>query len=51
MPVRIRKKKSGKFEVATPSGKKSKGTTRQKAEAQKRLLNAVDKGWKPTKGR
>jgi len=44
MPVRI-KKTGGKYRVSTPSGVKSKGTTKKKAEAQKRLLNAVEHGW------
>ena len=48
MPVKISKGKGGKFKVTTPRGMKSKGTTKAKAEAQKRLLNAIDHGWKPT---
>ena len=48
MPVSIRKTSSGKFSVKTPHGVKAKGTTKEKAEAQKRLLNAVEHGWKPT---
>jgi len=47
MPVSITKKGS-KFEVKTPNEIHSKGTTKKKAEAQKRLLNAVEHGWKPT---
>jgi len=46
MPVKI-KKKDG-YQVSTPSGIKSKGTTKEKAESQARLLRAVDHGWKPT---
>ena len=47
MPVRI--KKIGKhYQVSTPHGVKAKKTTKVKAEAQKRLLNAVEHGWKPT---
>jgi len=49
MPVKIRKLKSGKYRVSTPRGTKSKGTTKKKAKAQKRLLNAIDHGFKPTK--
>ena len=49
MPVKIRKKKSGKYRVSTPGGVKAKGTTKKKAEAQKRLINAVEHGWKPGK--
>lgn len=47
MPVDV-KKKGGKYTVSTPHGVKAKGTTKKKAESQKRLLNAVDHGWKPT---
>jgi len=45
-PVNI--KKVDGYRVSTPSGVKSKGTTKEKAESQERLLNAVDHGWKPT---
>ena len=46
MPVRI--KKVNGYRVSTPHGVKAKHTTKAKAEAQKRLLYAVDHGWKPT---
>lgn len=49
MPVRIRQTASGKFRVSTPSGVKAKATTKAKAEAQKRLIQGVEHGWKPTK--
>ena len=49
MPVKVTKLKSGKYRVSTPHGVKSKGTTKKKAMAQKRLLNAIDHGWKPSK--
>jgi len=52
MPVKTRKigkgKNKGKVRVSTPSGVKAKATTPAKAAAQKRLLNAVEHGWKPT---
>lgn len=48
MPVRIRKLKGGKVRVSTPGGVKSKKTTLKKAKAQKRLLQAVEHGFKPT---
>jgi hypothetical protein len=48
MPVRITKTKDGKYKVSTPNGTRSKGTTKAKAQAQARLLRAVDHGWKPT---
>ena len=49
MPVRISKTPSGKYRVSTPSGTKAKATTKAKAERQKRLLNAVEHGWRPKK--
>ncbi|MFH2073842.1 MAG: hypothetical protein ABIJ57_00650 [Pseudomonadota bacterium] len=48
MPVKIRKA-GKKYRVSTPGGVKAKGTTRGKAEAQKRLLRALDHGFKPRK--
>lgn len=42
MPVKITKKKSGRYKVATPGGVKAKGTTLAKAKAQRRLLNALE---------
>ena len=47
MPVTIKKKGKG-YEVKTPGGVKAKKTTKTKAKAQKRLLNAIDHGFKPT---
>ena len=47
MPVSIRKLKDG-YRVSTPDGTKAKHTSKKKAMAQKRLLNAVDHGWAPT---
>ena len=46
MPVKI--KKVDGYQVRTPGGIKAKHTTKAKAESLKRLLNAVDHGWKPT---
>jgi len=49
MPVMITKKEGGKYSVKTPGGMKAKGTTKEKAMAQRRLLNAVEhSNWKPT---
>jgi hypothetical protein len=49
MPVKI-KKKGKKYTVSTPNGVKAKGTTKAKAKAQERLLNAVEhSNWRPTK--
>lgn len=47
MPVTIRKVKGG-YRVSTPNSIKAKRTTKAKAKKQKRLLNAVDHGWRPT---
>jgi len=46
MPVTV-KKKGGKYEVRTPNRVHAKGTTKERAEAQGRLLNAIDHGWVP----
>ena len=46
MPIKI--KKVDGYRVSTPYGVKAKETTKAKAESQKRLLNAVEHGWKPT---
>ena len=50
MPVKISKTKSGKYRVSTPNGVKSRGTTKEKAEAQKRIIDAADHG-KPFTGK
>ena len=46
MPVRVSKNRDGTYKVATPGGTKAKRTTKARAEAQQRLLNALDHGWK-----
>ena len=52
MPVKETKITSGpnngKVQVSTPNATHAKATTKAKADAQARLLNAVDHGWKPT---
>jgi len=48
MPVKIKKIGEGRYRVSTPSRVHAKGTTKAKAKAQERLLNAVEHGWKPT---
>lgn len=48
MPVKIKSVGKGKVKVSTPGGVKAKSTTPAKAARQKRLLNAVEHGWKPT---
>jgi len=50
MPAKITKVGS-KFKVSTPNGTHAKGTTKTKAKAQVKILNAVDRGWKPKKGK
>lgn len=46
MPVTV-KKKGKVYQVRTPNAVHAKGTTKEKAEAQRRLLNAIDHGWTP----
>jgi hypothetical protein len=46
MPVKITKK-GKKYQVSTPNAIHAKGTTKEKAAAQQRLLNAIDYGWTP----
>lgn len=48
MPAKISKAKGGGYKVSTPNGVKAKHTTLEKAKSQKRLLNAIDHGWKPS---
>lgn len=50
MPVKIQKTDGG-YRVSTPHGVKAKHTTKAKAEAQERLLNAVEHGWKPSQSK
>ena len=52
MPYKMHKRGSQFQVVNEDTGKKySKGTTKKKAEAQERLLRAVEHGWKPSKRR
>ena len=50
MPEKITKV-SGGYQVRTPSRVTAKHTTKAKAEAQARLLRAVEHGWKPSKNK
>ena len=50
MPETIRKNPGGGYSVSTPGGVKAKNTTKEKAEAQARLLRGVEHGFKPTHG-
>lgn len=49
MPEKIKKLKSGKYSVSSPTSVHSYGTTKGKALAQVRLLNAIDHGYQPHK--
>jgi hypothetical protein len=49
MPVSIAKTSSGKYSVRTPNQVHAKSTSKKKAEAQARLLRAIEHGWKPKK--
>ncbi len=49
MPVKLTKLPSGKVRVSTPNQIHAKGTTLEKAEAQKRLLQGVEHGMVPRK--
>lgn len=48
MPVKLITLKSGRVRVETPGGIKAFATTPAKAERQRRLLEGVEHGWKPT---
>ncbi len=51
MPVKITSAMGGGYRVSTPNGVKAKHTTKEKAERQRRLLNAVEHGFVPTKNK
>ena len=51
MPAKVRKNKKGGYTVRTPHGVKAKHTTKPKAKKQQRLLNAIEHGFQPRKGR
>jgi len=48
MPVKVKKLKSGKYQVSHGEKVSAKATSKEKAEAQEILLRAVAHGWKPT---
>ncbi len=50
MPVKVRKTKGG-YKVTHGGKTSAKRTTKKKAEKQKRLLNAIQHRWKPSKKR
>jgi hypothetical protein len=49
MPVKVTAVGGGRFQVKTPNAVHAKGTTKAKAKAQAKLLNAIDHSdWRPT---
>ena len=48
MPVKITKT-NHKYRVSTPGGTKAKGTTKKKAEAQRRFLQGIEHSMVPRK--
>lgn len=51
MPAKEIKKPNGRYEVRTPNGIHAKNATKENADAQVRLLNAIEHSdWRPTKG-
>lgn len=46
MPYTI--KKTDGYRVSSPHRVHAKGTTKKKAEAQVRLMQGIEHGWKPT---
>ena len=51
MPEKITKTSSGGYKVTGPHGVHAKNSTKENAEAQVRLLNAVEHGFVPGKSR
>lgn len=51
MPYRKIKLADGTYKVISPNGVHSKHTTLSNANKQIRLLQGVEHGWKPTKGK
>jgi hypothetical protein len=51
MPAKITKNEDGSYRVETPNGVHAKHTSKKNAEHQVNLLNAIDHGWKPGKGK
>jgi hypothetical protein len=51
MPAKIERVGKSKYRVETPNAIHAKGTSLENAKRQKRLLQAVDHGWRPTKKR
>ena len=51
MPEKLTKNSDGTYRVTGPHGVHAKRSTKENAEAQVRLLNAVDHGFVPGKSR
>lgn len=51
MPVKIRRNSDGSYSVSHGGKVSAKHTTKEKAEAQGRLLRGVAHGWKTTQGK
>ena len=49
MPATVHSLGHGRYRVTTPNGVHAKNTSLGNAMAQKRLLNAIDHGWRPTR--
>lgn len=48
MPEKLSKNSDGTYKVTGPHGVHAKSTSKENAQAQIRLLNAIDHGFKPT---
>ena len=48
MPARLVRNRDGTYRVVTPNATHAKHTTKRRAQAQARLLNALEHGWRPT---
>ena len=51
MPEKLTKNADGTYKVTGPHGTHAKHSTKENAEAQMRLLNAIDHGFVPGKSR
>lgn len=47
MPAKVSRNQDGSYRVTTPKGIHANHTTKEKAEAQARLLNGIEHGMKP----
>jgi hypothetical protein len=49
MPAKVKEKAGGGYQVSTPEGVTAKNTTKENADSQARLLNAIAHGYDPKK--